>query len=162
MWRSFFFAVGVILILAGAQCLVVEKFFVDSNNPLLSVARKSSNSNAQPIQPLANNQYSVQTEQSRFSLPSSASAYGGPSRFQTQGFRPAPYDPSGNYRTPANVAGFNSNINNAPVAVSVNRTKALKSYLIEDWMPWGLLAIGTIVILYTNSTHRRSYNYSNE
>jgi hypothetical protein len=28
----------------------------------------------------------------------------------------------------------------------------------KDWMPWSLLAAGSLVVLYTNSTSRRSYS----
>ena len=42
MWRSFFFAVGIILIFIGLQCLVVEEFRVDKNSRVFAVASKAN------------------------------------------------------------------------------------------------------------------------
>ena len=42
MWRSFFFAVGAILIFLGLQCLVFEEFRIDKNSRLFAVAQKAN------------------------------------------------------------------------------------------------------------------------
>jgi len=83
MWRSFFFAVGAILIFLGLQCLVFEEFRIDKNSRLFAVAQKANlafdQASGQPYPPTVANQQ-------RFSLPSAESYYGGTSRFQTSSY----------------------------------------------------------------------------
>ena len=173
MWRSFFFAVGIILIFIGLQCLAVQEFRIDKNNRLFAFAKRANraidatagkvpqNGGGLQIQNSAGANYA---NQQQFSLPSSASYYGGPSRFQTSSYQSA-Y--GGNPQlsrqslsansvsntTNIGQAGFNTNL-------PQQRPKMLQNYPVTDWMPWGFLAAGTIISLYTNSTGR--YRHSGE
>ena len=42
MWRSFFFAVGIVSVLIGLQSLAVEEFRVDTNNRLFAFANRAN------------------------------------------------------------------------------------------------------------------------
>jgi hypothetical protein len=55
MWRAFFLAIGVYLILLGAQCLGVEKFILKSREP----APKPPAGAAAPAQPEAGPQKEI-------------------------------------------------------------------------------------------------------
>ena len=164
MWRSFFFAVGIVLVLVGLQSLAVEEFRVDKNNRLFSFAQRANraieatstrdNFRSQDGIGLSNGQGSNLANQRQFSLPSSESYYGGPSRFQTSSYQSAyggasQLSQQSRSTNPgaANFSqvGFNNNTANM-------RPRALKSYPVSDWMPWGFLAAGTIISLYTKST----------
>ena len=170
MWRSFFFAVGIVLVLIGLQSLAVEEFRVDKNNRLFSFAKRANraieatasrdNLRRQNGLGLPNGQGSNFANQQQFSLPSSESYYGGPSRFQTSSYQSAygggpqlsqqslssnPISNNANFRQ----VGFETNS-------ASSRPKVLQSYPVTDWMPWGFLAAGTIISLYTNSTGTRN------
>ena len=99
MWRSFFFAVGLILIFIGLQSLAVEEFRVDKNNRLFAFANRANraieasksqdNLGRQNGVGFSNGPGSNFASQQQFSLPSSESYYGGPSRFQTSSYQSA-------------------------------------------------------------------------
>lgn len=175
MWRSFFFAVGIISILIGLQCLAVEEFRVDRNSRIFAVAEKANRAldssprqNFGPPNELNNlrNQTTNLANQQRFSLPSSESYYGGPSRFQNSSF--PNYQSAYGGRSPiaqqsltANQVSNTTGLDRLGVDNNTGRTrvKALRSYPVKDWMPWGFLAAGTIISLYTKSTgHSRHAN----
>ena len=172
MWRSFFFAVGIILIFIGLQCLVVEEFRVDKNSRVFAVASKanrafdsSSRGDFRPQNQLdtLGNQTANLANRQRFSLPSSESYYGGPSRFQAANY-PTPQSAYGSSHTPFAQQSLAANqvSNSIPIGIgntaSRPRVKALRSYPVKDWMPWGFLAAGTIISLYTNSTRHSRYS----
>ena len=161
MWRSFFFAVGIILIFLGLQCLVVEEFRVDENSRIFAVAEKanqaldSSNGPQNELDTLGNQAASLANQQ-RFPLPTSSSYYGGPSRFQTPSYPTTQSAYSGRSQFAQQSLPANQVSNSVQVGIDNNagrpRIKALRNYPVKDWMPWGFLAAGTIVSLYTNST----------
>jgi len=174
MWRSFFFAVGIILFLIGLQCLAVQEFRVDQNNRLFSFAKRANraiestgsrdNFGSRSNLGFPREQTANFTNQQQFSLPSSESYYGGPSRFQNSSYGtnqsgygvgqfPQQSRPATQVSNAANfqLTGFNSN-------TAGQRPRAPKSYPVTDWMPWGFLAAGTIISLYTNSTGRSHYS----
>ncbi len=187
MWRSFFFSVGTILIFFGLQCLVVEEFRVDKNSRIFSVVARANRAldastrqdyrpQPQDIRPqdyrpqneigARGNQAANLANQQRFSLPSSESYYGGPSRFQNSSYPsyPSAYgnrSPVAQQSLPANLVSSPTNLNQLGLGNRIGsspRIKALHSYLVKDWMPWGFLAAGTIVTLYTNSTRHSRYS----
>ena len=162
MWRSFFFAFGIFLIFIGLECLAVEEFRVDKNNRLFAFAKKANRAieataGNGPVQNgggLSNPNGAGPNfaNQQQFSLPSSASYYGGPSRFQTSSYQSA----YGGSQQPLSANTVSNQANFGQVGIDTNsvqlRPKALKGYPVTDWMPWGFLAAGTIISLYTNST----------
>ena len=171
MWRSFFFAVGIILILVGLQCLAVEQFRINKNNRLFAFANRANRALEATKSPdglrnqnnfaLQNGQAQNLANQQRFSLPSSESYYGGPSRFQSSAYPTtnSAYGGAGQLSQQSLSAKQVSNtLNYSDTGYGNNqRPKLLKSYPVTDWMPWGFLAAGTIISLYTNSTgHRHS------
>ena len=158
MWRSFFFAVGIILIFIGLQCLAVQEFRIDKNNRLFAFAKKANRAieatsrddlpQSGPGLPNPNGSGANFANQQQFSLPSSSSYYGGPSRFQNSSYQSAYGGPSqfSQQSLPANSAQL--------------RPKKLQNYPVTDWMPWGFLAAGTIISLYTNSTGNSGHSDS--
>ena len=170
MWRSFFFAVGAILIFLGLQCLVFEEFRIDKNSRLFAVAQKANlafdQASGQPY-PHSNglqSQYGqapTVANQQRFSLPSAESYYGGTSRFQTSSYSAYNGRFPNTQQSPlvnrvsssTNVNGFRNSNN-----IAATRIKDLRSYPVKDWMPWGFLAAGTIISLYTNSLGHSRYS----
>ena len=157
MWRSFFFAVGTILILLGVQCLILEEFRIDENSRLFTIAKRTNlaldetpNFSLTP----PSSQVPAVANQQRFSLPSATSYYGGPSRFQNSGYdRRSPLSQQSltQASNPAYLSQFSDGYNR-------DRVKAIRRYPVADWMPWGFLAAGTIISLYTNSTGRSNYS----
>ena len=169
MWRSFFFAVGIILVFIGLQCLAFEEFRVDKNSRIFAVAEKANrafDSSTRPDFPrndlgTLGNQAANLANQRQFSLPSSTSYYGGPSRFQTPSY-PTQSAYGGHSQFAPQSLSANQVSNPIQVGVGNNsgrtRVKELRSYPVKDWMPWGFLAAGAIVTLYTNSTGRSRYS----
>jgi len=128
-----------------------------ANRALDSASRQDS----RPQSPLGNQAANLANQQ-RFSLPSSASYYGGPSRFQSPSYPTAQSAYGG--RSGFNQQAFSVNqvSNSIQVGIGNNpgspRAKALRSYPVKDWMPWGFLAAGTIISLYTKSTGHSRYS----
>ena len=158
MWRAFFFAIGVSLILLGAQCLVVDRYYLTENSKITQFFARaldytSDNGSA------TNSQVAQQNR----SAPSVASRSPfGPSRFQQ-----SPFDSNGQSSPfyggrPSNengrfqFSGFTRPLNTGPSSsasqTSIRSTRVVKT---RDWMPWSLLAAGAIVVLYTNVSTRR-------
>lgn len=81
-------------------------------------------------------------------------AFGG-SRFQA-----SPYSPQQDTNRSGNsgfsLTGFGGSNAKSAAAGPLN-PKGLRVIKTKDWMPWSLLAAGTLVVLYTNST-RRSFS----
>ena len=94
MWRAFFLAVGINLIILGAECLIIDQVVL-------------SNSRSESSNQVATGNNSVYSNASFASV----SAPEGPKSKRT--FRP------------------------------------------KDWMPWSLLAAGSIIVIYTYSLQRR-------
>ena len=171
MWRSFFFAVGITLIFFGLQCLVVEEFRVDKNSRIFAVAEKANRAldssssrdfgRQNEINPLNNPTANIANQQ-RFSLPSSESYYGGPSRFQTPSYPNSQFAYGGRSQFAQQPLPVNQVSNSVQAGIGSNvvgpRIKALRSYPVKDWMPWGFLAAGTIISLYTKSTGHSRYS----
>ena len=165
MWRSFFFAVGIMLFFVGLQCVAVEEYRVDTNNRLFSFANRANRAldaaSQNDFDP--GNLYRLQSAQApnfanqqQFSLPSSESYYGGPSRFQSSSYPTNQSAYGGAQQSPStNTNNFQQVGFNSPANI---RPRMLKSYPVADWMPWGFLAAGTIISLYTNSTGRSRYS----
>ena len=176
MWRAFFFAVGITFILLGLQCLVADSFVVSSQARLPGFVKKILNEKSETTPANASSPIALGGASSgmpQMTGPNSGSRFG-PSRFESQ------YN-SGNYyggqanqsRTSSqfnsqpdsqfSLAGYGSQANNSfqrmsapPTAISAGKpSQILKT---KDWMPWSLLAVGTLVVLYTNSSSRRFSN----
>ena len=172
MWRAFFFAVGTMLIILGFECLVTERFVVQGARIPGFVAKILDGASKQGAGPMGSNQVLAQnatgTGVSRF----------GPSRFNDN--FSGSYQPAGNYYggVPTSSQAFNANSQfslagfgkqqsaTAPATqpwygvgrqpYSPSTTLQRRVIQPKDWMPWSLLAAGSLVVLYTNTTARRS------
>ena len=170
MWRAFFFAVGTMLIILGLECLVTESFVVQGARIPGFVAKILDGASKQGAGPLGSNQ----------SLAQNATETGvsqfGPSRFNDSFSR----QPAGNYyggvpsssqasnaNSQFSLAGFGKQQSATAPATqpwngigrqpySPSTTLQRRVIRPKDWMPWSLLAAGSLVVLYTNTTARRS------
>ena len=180
MWRSFFFAVGLMLIILGLECLVAESFVVSSQARLPGFVKKILDEKGKTPPSAQNGANSVaqnvlipQTGSfntgSRFGLSRFDSQYGsggfyggrpnqiGGQTSQNQ-FQTNPQFSLAGYGSPAANSGQlvpQSFGGGASVTGVSARKKPSKMLHTKDWMPWSLLAAGTLVVLYTNSTSRR-------
>ena len=173
MWRSFFSAVGIFLILLGVQTLLVDQFMITTHRttPRFFSSNKaglnnwSQNGNFASQQSAAN-AYAPNT----FSLPNYSSngipgvgqsAYG-PSRYgntfnNSRFAQPAQVGfnrSTANNRSPFSRASFPNNRNQLAnnlggPAIQVSPRPFYRDRLIQtqDWMPWSLLAVGSLILL---------------
>jgi len=211
MWRAFFYAVGVSLILLGVQFLVVDHFVVANGTRVPGFVAKFLNKGGQKLPGVANHQpvingqsvpQFVNAQSASFRQPgrlasnfngggqANTGSRFGPSRFADSQFSNSNLPPNTNYYggVPSsnfgnNVSGYsvarpgNSNVGNpsafslagygqvngapGPVTQSGGGKRTIpgsggsRLFDPKDWMPWCLLAVGTLVVLYTNSTGRR-------
>ncbi len=174
MWRAFFFAVGTMLIILGLECLVTDSFVVRGARIPGLVAKIFDGSSKQPITGTFGTNPSV-AQGSGYQNPSGAGVSSfGPSRF-SDNFAGS-NQPAGNYYggAPSGSQGYNGNSqfslagfgrqqsDVAPMAqllagsgTSSNSTAGRQQNKIlhpKDWMPWSLLAAGSLIVLYTNTT----------
>lgn len=158
MWRAFFIAIGIFLVILGGQCLIVDKFFISQNGKLGEIAVKAVNI----IDPQKNDSPQAAQPQSGFNqvgqngggFTRPAPSPFGPSRFQS------PYAPVSNNAgyggTPFRNTGFRQNV---PASQPQNKGKAPRPFQTQDWMPWSLIAAGMLVVIYTRAT---SHSHSDE
>ncbi len=188
MWRAFFYGLGTTLILLGAQCLVVDHIVVaDSRRVPSLVARildKIPQEQSKPFSSTPNR--SEQSVWGKPGFTVAQESQFGPSRFespynnsnssnnqlfgQQAGFGGAfpnqqnQWSQQGN--PPFSLAGYNGTTDTNSGAFgqknpgASSTTGSSKAQIIKhkDWMPWFLLAVGTLVVLYTNSTSRKFSN----
>lgn len=173
MWRSFFFAVGIGLMVLGAEALVFERIVINRSAKLpkflnglyeKGISDSFALSDSTQIQP-----FSAQVQppnKSGFPFGSQSSAAGsqfGPSRFSGPQY--------GNYgggRVDLSRSGLTTNRNQTagptayPVSFGSPSAEAIsggttgpryvpRTIVTKDWMPWSLLAAGAIIFLYTSS-----------
>ncbi len=114
MWRSFFMALGIFLMIMGGQALVVDQVVMASSRriPAMLDSRNSVNVVGQP--------YSGTDR----TFPSLGTQNGG-----------------GLFRS----AGY-SNYSNTQ-----DYLRSKRVIQTRDWMPWSLLAVGAMIVLYTYS-----------
>jgi hypothetical protein len=172
MWRSFFLAVGIFIILVGFETMVVDQVVMTNARRIPKIvsatARNMVTSAApagSPSQPMTSglpNSYQMPTYRPLAGGP----ATGGQTRYngtQSATFNRVLDPSSGTASTqPSGLgyAGYQKNGNNpvAPPVASIpaKRPSVRKPRIIQtkDWMPWSLLAAGTIIVLYTQSLGR--------
>lgn len=97
MFRSLIFAIGIFLLILGAQTLVVDRWVLANDSPLTTAVNDPGYYNRSTFRPAGYSTYS--------------------------GVTPQTFGPRRVYQT-------------------------------REWMPWSLLAAGTIIVLYTYSSGR--------
>ena len=177
MWRSLFFAVGIYLMLLGAEALIFERVDINASaklpkfmNGLFENSQQDSFLTAaagqdpylnvpQPGNPASNPNNSIfrqtssqsQFGPSRFSGPQLGN-YGGPRADLSRSGLTA--NPSQNGSIAAYPASY-SNPAGANGPLAPQRPSFGPRVLVpKDWMPWSLLAAGAIITLYTSSNLR--------
>lgn len=172
MWRAFFFAVGVMLIILGFECLVAERFYVSQGRIPNVVARMLSGEADGPLmQGAGPNAGLAFGGQPRLGGDPSVSQFGSPSRFSDQysgagqsyygGAPAAGLQQNGqqNGQQPFRLTGYGSPQERGPANASLANPNRVHVLTPKDWMPWSLLAAGSLVVLYTNTTTGRTgYN----
>jgi hypothetical protein len=174
MWRAFFFAVGIMLIILGLECLVTEQFVVSDGTrfrAIVSGALDGEQKAPRPQPAISSAQPQIATG---FESRQGRSQFG-PSRFDRSPFDAqnqsgssyyggVPRSNSRNANSQFSLAGFGTPTQPAiaplprprAVPASSGSTRVMRP---KEWMPWSLLAAGTLIVLYTNSTSGR---YSND
>lgn len=184
MWRSFFFAVGISLMVLGAEALVFEQVEISQSAPVPEFLNKL----IQPSDPLDVGFTPASQPQSPSQFPSpnaNNGLFAGPFNSGGNPFNGSQFGPSrfsgplsgggyGGQRVDLSRSGLASNNNRSlgteaypvsfgtPAAASGGPANATPTSLsgrrlmvVKDWMPWSLLAAGAIIFLYTSS-HRGS------
>jgi hypothetical protein len=143
MWRAFFYASGMMLIILGIECIVVGRFKISADSGLSRLAQKAWGNVDATIESdraeARNLASSYAANQSQF----------GPSRFNNDPF----------YNASSNLRQNRDNVFNLPnhnAATSNKLVKKPRTITSEDWMPWSLIAAGAIITLYTKSLNRGS------
>ena len=168
MWRSFFFAVGTMLIILGAQCIIVGEFSVSTDSSIAKIGKRVINSGQNAF---SSNEMAVELQQAGMPTETNYSrGYGGQlggnssqrnstygdsrmsgNRFGNDQFFNA-IPTSSNSNSPFQLPGrANSTNPTQTVSQSLGQTAKPKVIQTEDWMPWSLIAAGAIVVLYTKS-----------
>ncbi len=186
MWRSFFFAVGIGLMVLGVEALVFEKIVIDGSAKLPRFfSGLYENGLADGFETVEIDRRAAIDEQrynsNGFALgtqPQGSGSQFGPSRFSGPQFSGSQYGNYGGGRVDLSRSGLTQpfarlagNRNSGPSAYPVSfgnsvdntganriasKTFSPRTVVTKDWMPWSLLAAGAITFLYTSS-HRNSY-----
>lgn len=178
MWRALFFAVGCMTIFLGLQSLAFEQVQLAPGKDALQIVKRllredGARSGAVAVTPARVNS-SVDGQVFRTASDSSF----GPSRFSNGGFggttfSAAPYrDLTQNQNNGLAVrSGQSASIPRVDLAGYQTRAEQTRSQQSlggtvtatagrvirsKDWMPWSLLAIGAVIVLYTRSFGIRS------
>lgn len=155
MWRALFTAVGIILVIVGLECLVVNRFIVAKEvrvpEFLAKMMGDEAGSPGAQFGSASRGNYSSDVAPPQYF----GQGYGGPSSSMSQ------YGPSrlgskyGNDRynnSKFSLAGWGSlKKNNAQNSANSGQTRSVKVLRTKDWMPWSLIASGTIIFIYSRS-----------
>ena len=162
MWRAFFFSIGIILVILGLQCLVVDRFFVHQDGKIAGFVNKALN----VIDPQKGDLSSTPSNQGGIGQFNGSAANQNAiaqNPFQTGG---SPFGPS-RFQSPYSQVQYTSNPNvgmtyggqqfqpagfQISTPLTTKNKKRPRPVGTKDWMPWCFLATGTIIILYTKST----------
>ena len=162
---AFFFAVGIMLIITGLECLVTQQFVIHNAQVPNFVAAMlfddSANGSSNPSDekfPIAQSGNQVPRSTTRNSGFGSSN-FNDP--FQTDSNHRRQ---SGNQRSDFSLAGFGQRRTEiAPMAVPMVKQKGQATltrpdeagvFRPQDWLPWSLLAAGALIVFYTNSLDR--------
>ena len=155
MWRSFFMAVGIFMILLGLQSLMVDQFIMSNNRRIPKFITSKDGIFANPSSPgqLTGNRpfegFRNQVRRPFQQLGNQQSAYG-PSRYRS--FGQSPNYGLASYGTANTASGQAS----TPIQVSPTLSRPQRIIQTKDWMPWSLLAAGTLIVLYLHSSRPQS------
>jgi hypothetical protein len=159
---AFFLAVGIMLVVTGLECLVTQQFVIHNAQVPNFVAAMlfddSANGSSNPSDekfPIAKSGYHAPRSKTRNSGFGSSS-FNDP--YQTESNRRRQ---SGNQRSDFSLAGFGQRRTEiAPMTVpevkqksqvTLTRPDETGVFRPQDWLPWSLLAVGALIVLYTNS-----------
>lgn len=175
MWRALFYAVGSMTILLGVQSLAFEQVqLAPGKDALQIIKRLLRDEGAGPAvaRPEIANLAVRSNDDRRFFQSASDSTFG-PSRFPSGGFggttfSAAPYrdlKQSGGLAVrsgqasnvpPADFASYQTGSQRTGAEAAGLTLKPGRVIQSKDWMPWSLLAIGAVIVLYTRSFGARS------
>ena len=171
MWRSFFLAAGIFTILVGLETMVVDQVTMANVRKIPKMVTGKVRGVVNTATPDVAQNQTVAGSQRPFQMPTfnrplnpgrsaqGPTSYRGtqsatfnrvlnssrrkPTR-QSPGYGLASYQQRGNNKTAAQVAAV-------PGVAKSTRVRRSRVVQTKDWMPWSLLAAGTIIILYTQS-----------
>ena len=167
MWRSLFLAFGIVLVVMGLECIVVGRFTIARDARLPPFLKKMIDNSAD-LSPLAGSG-TAGTGQSNANvaparavsgyggIPNTVSGYG-PSRFGGGQYGNGPYlgsaeSGAGAANPQFSLSGFGGESKGDTPAVSVSGPSIGRTRIVhtQDWMPWSLIAAGSIIVLFTNT-----------
>lgn len=143
MWRAFFYASGIMLIILGVECIVIGRFRVAPEAGFTKLAQKAWGN--------FDSSFASDDGEGR-AFPNAQ----GPLRSQ---FGPSRFNNDPFFNASSNLAQSRENSFNLPNHTGVGGSqvgKKPKTITTEDWMPWSLIAAGAIISLYTRSLNRNT------
>lgn len=163
MWRAFFYATGFVLLLLGIESLVFERVQLASGGGMSDFATRmferaslvSGSGSSQGVtkassEAAANS--AGRSARSAFGPSRFADGFGGNNTFSATPFRS---NSSGGVSGQVPRVDLASYASPVPSRATASRRRASGKYVYaRDWMPWSLLAVGSIVLLYTRSMTR--------
>lgn len=169
MWRAFFFAVGTMLIILGVECLIVDSFVVQKARipaivgKVLDGASKTIESEGKSLQSIGGSNSA--SNGSPFGTSRFSDSFSNPSQNSANYYGGVPANNPAGSNSGFSLAGFGQQQNGIAPLTGTQRNgsekiSSMPTRIIQpkDWMPWSLLAAGTIVVLYTNTTSGRAFS----
>ena len=170
MWRSFFLAFGTFAIIVGFETMVVDQFAMTNVRRIPKIVTVTARNLVNPASPSGGQNLRVSAPQNSYQMPTlnrplvPGPSVTGPARYtgtQSATFNRIQDPTVSKYGSPQQsglgFAGFQkgSEISTSPpmAAIPTPNFSLRQPRLIQtaDWMPWSLLAAGTIIVLYTQS-----------
>lgn len=140
MWRALFLAIGLTTMLVGLEFLFVEQIVIKKlgrKSAKNSVTNSANPNSTNPNDPFQTASYQVPYYQN--------SAYQQYSPYQNAGVSNGNRAFNGNF----NSGAFNNASVNTSAGNGVLETTGFHTYRPKEWMPWSMLAVGAIIVIYT-------------
>ncbi len=168
MWRSLFLAVGIYSLLLGGQTLVVDQFLTAGPRDLPGI-RDSNAANINQASYSAPGYYNTNSQANPFARNAANPAPNidpavNDNRYLT-GLQHSPYqltgygsgNNGGSYDSGYRTDGFSTGGDQYETAFQPAPGSLVRQRIIrtKDWMPWSLIAFGSVVVIYTTSFSRR-------
>lgn len=151
MWRALFLAIGVVLIIAGLECLVVGRFMIQEARLPPFLAKALDENSAGGSAATSPSVSSQPVRQGYGGVPGGGAGYASNRFGNDQFFAASSTSNSANAGSQFSLPGFGASNRNNNSSDLIRPVKILRT---KDWMPWSLVAAGVIIVLYTNRLAR--------
>ena len=141
MWRCLFMAVGIFAIILGLETMFLDQVLMTNKRRLSKIIAAKTRSLSERND--AQNPYQLPSYRGddSYANENALSRFWDRTRdtFRQPGYGNAAYDSAGKIEVPTY---------RAPVPAKSTGLRVVK---MKDWMPWSLLAAGSIIVLYSHS-----------